>query len=288
MKLKLKRTSRSQMVLFAIAMCGVCYLIGAGASRSENTSAAEKKVELPDSSDNSEMRGLIPSFSKAQLSKAQVAQAKADKKGLEPKPIAEAWKQSTARLKYLDRCVKSQHCEGFSQESPDDYYLETRLAQAAEILEFKKIATEWQIAFGGSQLPKEAFEIAKHFLKTGDDYVKDAALELVADTEPSFQERDALLKALSDSGSGPLYEKAMRGALLKYKGDPLVDRLLLYQAARGATKVQSVIAMQSLPFLTGENQGLFEIVASKKNQRSMEAAYWRANFAEKERMNEGG
>ncbi len=288
MKLKLKRTTRSQMILLAAAMCGVCYLIVAVAAHPERVSAADKKGELSNSGKKAGMSGLIPSLSKAQLSKAQIAQAKSEKKGLEPRPIAEAWKQSTARLKYLDRCVKSQNCEGFSQESPDDYYLETRLAQAAEILEFKKIATEWQTAFGVTQLPKEAFDIAKHFLRTGDDYVKDAALELVADTQPTLQERDALLKALSDSGSGPLYEKAMRGALLKYKGDPLVDRLLLYQAARGATKVQSVIAMQSLPYLTGENQGLFEIVASKKNQRSMEAAYWRANFAEKERMNEGG
>jgi hypothetical protein len=203
-------------------------------------------------------------------------------------PLAKAWKQSTIRLKYLDNCVQNQNCEAFSQAEPSSYYLETRMAQAQELRDFTAIAVAWKEQYGGQALPAEAKQIAEHFLKTGDDYVKDEALDLADLCEPDRNQRDALVEALMKTGDGSIMEKAMNGVLKKYKGDALVDRMLIHQAAVGSTKVQAAIAKNAMTMLTAENHSLFEVVSTRFEPRSPTASYWRANLAESRRMQEGG
>ena len=117
--------------------------------------------------------------------------------------LAKAWLQSTTRLKYLDRCEQSGKCAGFDNSAAYTYDLDVRKQQAAELRDFTRVARAYQRANGGD-LPVEAQKVARYFLSSGNDDVKEAALGLMKYAPLTPENIKSSLRSLEDSADASL------------------------------------------------------------------------------------
>ncbi len=202
-----------------------------------------------------------------------------------------AWTQSTIRMKYLDQCELSGTCADFNNEQAWSYDLDVRRQTARELEDFTKIAEAWKAERGGD-LPEEAQSIARYFLSTGNDDVKEAALGLISLAEPSEKNVRVALQAVADSASGPLVKVLLTGPLAKTSADPAFaptwNSFIQRTMTTGGEGVQKNIARYSLNITSELTEPTLAQAAKRQSPRSQNALYFRVNHDESSRSRHGG
>ena len=202
-----------------------------------------------------------------------------------------AWNQSTIRMKYLDQCERSGTCSAFNNEQPWSYDLDVRKQTARELEDFTTIAETWKTEHGGD-LPDEAQTIARYFLSTGNDDVKEAALALISLAEPCEQNVQVALHAVADSASGPLVKDLLTSPLAQTSADaayaPMWNSFINRTMKTGGEGVQKNVARYSLNIMSEQTLPTLAQAAMKQAPRSLNALYFRVNRQEFERSQHGG
>jgi hypothetical protein len=208
-----------------------------------------------------------------------------------PTQLQTAWTQSTIRLKYLDQCEHSATCSAFNNEQPWSYDLDVRRQTAKEIEDFTAIANTWKAEHGGD-LPEEAQEIARYFLSTGNDDVKEAALGLIILAEPSEQNIRVALHAVADSVSGPLFKVLLTGPLAETSADPRFaptwNSFINRTMKTGGEAAQKTVARYSARIFSEQTRRALAQAEKKQSPRSLSALYFRVNREEFDRSQHGG
>jgi hypothetical protein len=193
-----------------------------------------------------------------------------------PTQLQTAWTQSTIRLKYLDQCEHSATCSAFNNEQPWSYDLDVRRQTAKEIEDFTE----------------EAQEIARYFLSTGNDDVKEAALGLIILAEPSEQNIRVALHAVADSVSGPLFKVLLTGPLAETSADPRFaptwNSFINRTMKTGGEAAQKTVARYSARIFSEQTRRALAQAEKKQSPRSLSALYFRVNREEFDRSQHGG
>lgn len=205
--------------------------------------------------------------------------------------LSKAWTQSTTRLKYLDRCERSGKCVGFDDSEAWSYDLDLRRQQAAELRDFKRIALAWQEQHGGV-FPEEAQVVARYFLATGNDDVKEAALDLIEAAPVTAENLRTSLVAIETSASAPLMTRFMKGKLVAACSEasyaPMCVSFIKHTMRLGGENLQRAFARRSLE-ITNEHTIRALVHAERQlDPRSTKRLDMRLNREEWQRMQRGG
>jgi hypothetical protein len=206
----------------------------------------------------------------------------------EAESIASDWKTTTARLKELEECERSETCN-FPQDTPSDYTYAVNEALAAELRHFAEVAQRWQEKNGG-HIPQEAEQVARHFLASPADEVKEAAIDFLAVTPPSPENMRAIVNGLRDSVSGPLYKTGLE-ELVRYAGSENaaeVNAFLLDTLKHGGHYAADEVAQASLPFMNESNVDQYRALLRDLSPRSSAYMHIKLNLEEWARMQRGG
>lgn len=202
--------------------------------------------------------------------------------------LATRWKQSTTRLKYLDHCQQTANCAGFDDSQAYSYDLDVRRQQARELEDFTKIAQAWRDEHGGGDLPSEAQDVARYFLKTGNDDVKDAAIKLISLAQPSPENMQATLTAVEDSASGPLMKAFAKSSLAQACADEAYAQqckaFIAHEMKMGGENVQKTLARYSLELMNEHTAPLFTEIERRQDPRSDKREFLRLNREEYQRL----
>lgn len=206
-------------------------------------------------------------------------------------PLQIAWRQSTIRMKYLDQCERSGTCAAFENDQAWSYDLDVRRQTAAELEAFTSIAQSWKTEHGGD-LPEEAQKLARYFLETGNDDVKEAALGLILLAEPSEANVSASLQAVAHSASGPLVKFLLTSKIVDTSATaayaPMWNSFINETMKTGGEGVQKNVARYSLNILSEQTMASLAQVEKQQAPRSKNALYLRLNREEFERQRRGG
>jgi hypothetical protein len=291
--------SRSSRAFFGKAVVIGFLVIGAGAflySRLESSPAtADPALVTPtEPSDESEaavapaaadIEALKPLSTPFPEVKASPPPGKA--KDPEVDALTQEWRTTTARLKELEECMTSQSCP-FPQDTPSSYSYAVNEALAAELRHFAVVAGQWQET--GGQIPEEAQQVARHFLASPSDEVKEAAIEFAAAAPPSPENMRAVIGGLRDSVSGPLYKTGLE-ELVRYANTEQsseVNTFLLETIKHGGHYATEEIARSALPFINSSNVDQYKAALREMNPRSTTHLHLKLNLEEWARMQRGG
>lgn len=202
-----------------------------------------------------------------------------------------AWTQSAIRMKYLGACAQSHKCIGFDTSEPYSYDLDVSRQNAREIEDFTQVVKVW-METKGVEMPEEAQTIARYFLKTGNDDVKDAAIRLLDLAKPSAANLQSVAGALSSSSSGPLMKVFLKSELVKGCADrslasicvSLVDRVV----RKGSEGMQRVLARHSFSVYNPYTARVLVRFERSESPRSQNRLNLRLNREEAERFQRGG
>jgi len=208
-----------------------------------------------------------------------------------PQVLAKAWEQSTIRLKYLDRCQQSGKCIGFDDSQAYSYDLDVRRQQAQEVRDFTRIALAWQTQHGGA-FPEEAQKIGRYFLMTGNDDVKEAALDLMDHAPTTPENMRACLQGLGASASAPLMRDFMKSKMPSACADEanaaMCIAFIRHTMRFGGENFQKEFARRSLEITNEKTYPVLAQIERQQDPRSIKRLYFRVNRQEYQRMVRGG
>ncbi len=206
-------------------------------------------------------------------------------------PMLVAWKQSTTRMKYLDQCERSESCVGFDQSEPYSYDLDVRRQTAREIRDFTQLTREWMRQRGGA-LPDEAQTVARYFLSTGNDDVKEAALKLIDLAPPSLENFRAALGAMKESASAPLMTVLMKSEIIKLGSEPDYTPVLLEflkeRMQRGGEAVRRELAKRSYALMNEKTDAFWVKQFRRSTPGSVVWRHLSLNVGERNSFKKGG
>ena len=233
------------------------------------------------------LRQLAPS-GKSQAA-AVVAVSAAAGVVADPDSLKTRWKQSSARLKYLDHCAH-EDCAGFDQSKAWTYDINVHRETAREIGDFAALAVEWRDDHG--VFPAEASGVAQYFLQTGNDDVKEAALKLM-DLAPVTADRmRASIGAVQTSASGPLMKVFLKSHMIESCAESNYASMCVHFIARamekGGANVQQTLARYSLQITNEKTAPILEQIEARQDPRSLTREYLRLNREEWRRFQRGG
>jgi hypothetical protein len=291
--MELKSGARRARVFAAALALGL--VIGAHGYFFSPTASGGLKKSAPNSPSGEEQQspgegtGLRPaSPGKSLVSNVKAAQVAAPV-GSE---LETAWKQSTIRMSYLESCEKSQTCTGFDTSEPYSYDLDVRRQTAREIEDFTKIANAWQAEHGGD-FPEEAQKLARYFLDTGNDDVKEAALKLIELAPLSEANVTSAFGAVQTSTSGPLMTSFLKGTLAPAAcadssfASTCVS-FIAHTVRIGGEGVQKALARNSLNIESKLTVASLAAAEKQSSPRSINRLMYRLNRQEFQRQERGG
>lgn len=285
---KSSRGSRTRVLVAALALglvIGVYAMLSNGGASSTSETLFEKHNGAPG----------MPSGESRVQSPGQESGLRPDSRpgiSLAPAGFLEtAWKQSTARMKYLDHCQQTTTCSGFDNSEPSSYDLDVRKQTARELRDFTLIALAWKKQRGGD-LPEEAQTVARYFLSTGNDDVKEEALVLIGLAPSSRENLHVALSALQGSASGPLMTSFLKGAVATWCSErdlsPQCVSFIRERFQIGGEGVRKALARQSLAITNEYTAPLLAKLEKRQDPRSQVALYLRLNNEEFARFQRGG
>lgn len=193
-------------------------------------------------------------------------------------------KQSAARLKYLDHCAHVE-CPNFNAQNPWSYDLDVNKQIARELEDYALL----------SRNPDEIEKVARYFLKTGNDDIKEAALELLAKSPITENNMKTAFVAMSETVSAPLTKQFLKSPFAMACSDrqyaSLCSAWIKDRMRRGGENVQKTLARYSLDLTNESTASLFAQLERREAQRdpfSLKTRYLRANNAEFGRQRNGG
>lgn len=190
-------------------------------------------------------------------------------------PFAKSSNPEVRELARLVVCAQSREC-GFDQSTPISYDRELSALITSSI---KRLDHE--------RPSDEETRVARAFMSYPDDFVKSAALEILASAETTQENLNAVLAGLRDSASAPLYSEAM-DTLEKYKGAPEVDKFVVETVQVGGHFASIELAKNSLRFMSPQNAAQFKNAVNQLPVGSQSREYLEANLREFQRLQEGG
>lgn len=201
--------------------------------------------------------------------------------------LAQEWRAATRRLKALEECQESLECD-FPQDSPASYSYAVDEALAQELRQFSSVAQKWQ--GHGGQVPTEAQAVARHFLSSPSDEVKEAAIELLAVAPPSAENMRAVIGGLRDSVSGPLYQTGLEelGRYAHSDESSEISAFLLETMRQGGHYAAEEVARATLPFINPATFKQYLGALAEMSPRSSTYLHLKLNLEEYARMQRGG
>jgi hypothetical protein len=202
-------------------------------------------------------------------------------------PLAQEWRSATSRLKALEDCQESLECD-FPQDSPASYSYAVDEAMAQELRHFSDIAQKWKDR--GGQMPTEAQAVARHFLTSPSDEVKEAAIELLAVAPPNSENMRAVIDGLRESVSGPLYQTGLEELSRYARGEESseISAFLLETMKQGGHYAAEEVARATLPFINTTNFKQYLGALAEMSPRSSTYLHLKLNLEEYARMQRGG
>jgi hypothetical protein len=242
--------------------------------KTSTTAGAETQLEPSPVQNNSE----------APVAAASSVQAKSEESQVQPELIEEAAiRETIGEIQRVKACLTKigtpQSCE-FESEEPQDWPIEISRSLISELHTLLNLYSS--NAYYSSKDPLSVESLARELLKYPDDNVQLAALKIAALFPPSTEMAVAVLKALDQSISVPLYIDGLQ-VLQKFVGtsaEGKVDQLLVRAITRHNTEVSAAVAGQILPFLSDANVHQFSSTLSKMPPRSEAYKNLKANLEE--------
>lgn len=193
-------------------------------------------------------------------------------------------RQSLARLSFLDHCVHAD-CPGFKVSEAWSYDVDVNKQLAQEINEYATLA--------GST--PEAEKAARYFLANGNDDVREAALQLLAQAEVSRESMQSVFGAMAQTTSSPLMKQFLKSKFAAACGDEAYANLCIAwikdRMLHGGENVQKALARYSLEITNEYTAPLlakYERIEAKRDPFSLKTRYLRANNAEFGRLQRNG
>lgn len=220
-------------------------------------------------------KGIVPAVSQAQPPASDEASLPQPKVDPEKHPFSKSSNPEIRELARLVACAQSRECD-YDQSTPISYDRELSSLITNQI---KRLQSK-------NPSPEDT-RVARAFMTYPDDFVKSAAMVILANSEASPENMSALLTGLRDSSSGPLYVEAL-DLLERYKGQPELDKFLVESVQAGGHFASAELAKHSLRFLSQENAPMFKGLLNQLPSDSLSREYLEANLREFKRLQEGG
>ncbi len=273
-----------------VAVLGLGVIVGAFSSRTQKSTPSSPSSEEQINPGSVLMPASLRTLPGISLSSSEVKTTSAAASE-QANPLVTAWKQSTARMKYLDHCADAGDCSGFDNTEAYSYDLDVHRQLAGEIDDFAKLTKSWMNVRGGD-MPEEAQTLARYFLKTGNDDVKDSALRLIDIAPVSITNLKASIDAVEDSSSGPLMKVFLKSQMVKSSGDQsyagLFVSLIERTMRKGSEGEQKALAKSGLALYNPYTAGALAKFEQSESPRSQKRLYLRLNREEYQRFQRGG